>query len=64
MTQTSLNLTRHYSPNTYGGEVYQNDFNTSIYGNRNIAERILRDQLFDEKCKKYIENRGKLKNDR
>lgn len=45
----------HKYQNTYGGEIYQSDFNT-YYGRsgKNIAERIFKDLKFDETyAKKY-----------
>lgn len=54
VTITSRN---HKYANTYGGNIYQSDFNTSYEGNRNIAERIINDWSFDKKCKENIKNR-------
>ena len=48
--------TRNYKPNhsTFGGRIYDYDF----YGHptmSDIAERIMSDWKFDEKCRKNIE---------
>ena len=53
--------------NTYGGILYQEDFRTYIedeqyddfHSMSNIAERIIRDIRFDEKCKRLAKERDK-----
>lgn len=53
--------------NTYGGILYQGDFRTYIedeqyddfHSMSNIAERIIRDIRFDEKCKRLAKERDK-----
>ena len=58
VTITSRN---HKYQNTYSGEVYQSDFNTEYEGERNIAQRIIKDWYFDNGCKKDIANRKRGK---
>ena len=52
--------------NTYGGRIYEWDFDTDHAGSRNIAGRIAADARFDEKCelvrklrKRYKKNADK-----
>ena len=47
--------------NTFGGEIFQFDFNTSYEGTRNIAERIASEWRFDEQCRKNIEAKTRKK---
>jgi len=54
VTITSKN---HKYQNTYSGEIYSSDYNTSYEGTRNITDRILRDWNFDKQCKKDYFNR-------
>ncbi len=47
---------------TFGGIIYQSDFETDYRGKNNthgssVAQRIQYDQHFDEQCKKNIGNR-------
>lgn len=59
-----MNLeTTTYRPNhnTFGGEVYQSDFCTEHKGARNIAERIISDLRFDEKCRRNILERERIR---
>lgn len=61
---TTINITRNHNlHNTYGGCIYDSDFNTEhSYGN--IVSRIISDQRFDIQCKKNIEFRKKSKEGR
>lgn len=59
-----FNTTKAYKTNhtQFGGCIYASDFNTDYRGKDNIhgsivANRIARDQKFDEQCRKNIENR-------
>lgn len=59
-----MNLeTTTYRPNhnTFGGLIYPSDFDTNHEGTRNIAERIVQDQRFDEQCRKNIEGKERNK---
>lgn len=47
--------------NTYGGEIYLSDFNTSYEGHKGIAERIAKAERFDKQCLKNIETNLKKK---
>lgn len=49
----------HKHANTYGGEVYQSDYNTSYEGTHNIADRIVKDWNFDKQCSKNYINRNR-----
>lgn len=51
VTITSKN---HKHQNTYGGIIYQTDFCTDYEGNRNMADRIVKDWYFDSQCKRNI----------
>lgn len=60
--------TRNYNVDhsTFGGIIYQSDFETDYRGKDNnngssIAQRIISDFLFDERCRKNIENRERNK---
>lgn len=58
MNKTVTITSRNYKyANTYGGNIYQSDFNTSYEGNRNIAERIAKDLASNKKRKENIKNR-------
>ncbi len=51
---------------TFGGKIYLSDFETDYRGKDNnngssIAQRIVSDLIFDEQCRKNIENRDKNK---
>lgn len=45
--------------NTYGGCIYESDFNLEYTGTRNIAQRIISDWAFDKQCKENIKLREK-----
>ena len=59
MTRTTTYGTETH--NTFGGEIFQSDFNTSYEGTRNIAARIASDWRFDEQCRKNYEQRERMK---
>lgn len=54
MTETSTYRTNRH--NTFGGRIYEYDFDTEHY-NGSMARRILSDWRFDEQCRKNCENR-------
>ncbi len=63
---TDFYTTVNYKPNhsTFGGIIYQSDFETDYRGKDNkkgssIAQRIISDRRFDEQCRKNIESRNK-----
>ncbi len=63
---TNYYTTRNYKPDhsTFGGIIYQSDFETDYRGKDNkngstIAQRIVSDHGFDERCRKNIEIRNK-----
>lgn len=47
--------------NTFGGTLYDSDFNTTYSGTHNIASRIAADMRFDQKCKKNYEAKTRKK---
>ncbi len=62
---TEIYTTRKFNADhtTFGGIIYQSDFETNYRGKDNnngfsIAQRIINDLKFDEQCRKNIENRG------
>lgn len=46
---------------TYGGRLYDYDFQMRYESLKNVAERIAGDERFDERCKRAIEQRDRLK---
>lgn len=61
---TEIYTTEKYNVDhsTFGGIIYQSDFETDYRGKDNnngssIAQRIVSDLKFDEQCRKNIENR-------
>ncbi len=65
---TDFYRTENYSidHSTFGGIIYQSDFETYYRGKDNnngssIAQRIVSDLKFDEQCRKNIENRERNK---
>lgn len=50
---------------TFGGLIYESDFETDYRGNDNdsswVANRIMSDWKFDECCIKNVKNRNKMK---
>lgn len=48
-----------HDPRTFGGLIYESDFNTDYRGDdqkeSSIAKRIVSDWVFDQKCAKNIE---------
>ncbi len=65
---TRIYTTENYNVDhsTFGGIIYQSDFETNYRGKDNnkgssIASRIASDLRFDQQCKKNIENRERNK---
>lgn len=58
---TTINITKNHNlHNTYGGRIYNSDFDTEFsYGN--VASRIISDWKFDQQCKKNIENKERMR---
>lgn len=46
---------------TYGGRLYDYDFQMRYESLKSVAERIAGDERFDERCKRAIEQRDRLK---
>ena len=46
---------------TYGGGLYDYDFQMRYESLKSVAERIAGDERFDERCKRAIEQRDRLK---
>ena len=57
--------TYKHDPTTFGGLIYESDFNTDFRGKDEksspIASRIMADMKFDKECKQFAENRDKNK---
>lgn len=53
----TMKITNIYTENhnTFGGRIYNSDFDTSYPETHNIASRIAADMKFDEMCKKNYE---------
>lgn len=56
-----LTGTYGHDPRTFGGLIYESDFNTDYRGDdqkeSSIAKRIISDWVFDQQCAKNIEYR-------
>lgn len=60
----TMNITNIYTTedhNTFGGTLYDSDFDTSYPEPHNIASRIAADMKFDEMCKKNYEVKTRKK---
>lgn len=57
--------TYKHDPTTFGGLIYESDFNTDFRGKNEksstIASRIMADMKFDKQCKQFAESRDKNK---
>ena len=51
------NYIGNYDHNTFGGNIYESDFDTSYVGTRNIAGRIISAWKFDSDCRKNIKDK-------
>lgn len=52
-------VTKNYNT-TFGGKIYNYDFD-GYESMSDVANRIISDWKIDEKCRKNLENKGKLK---
>ena len=60
----TMNITNIYTTedhNTFGGTLYNSDFDTTYSGTHNIASRIAADMKFDKMCKKNYETKLRKK---
>ena len=59
----TMKITNIYTENhnTFGGTLYDSDFNTTYSGTHNIASRIAADMKFDKMCKKNYEAKTRKK---
>lgn len=55
MTMKITNIYTSENHNTFGGILYDSDFNTTYSGTHNIASRIAADMKFDKMCQKNYE---------
>ena len=56
------NYIGNYDHNTFGGVLYDSDFDMSYVGTRNIAGRIMSAWRFDKNCQKNIKDRKTKEN--
>lgn len=56
------NYIGNYDHNTFGGNIYESDFDISYVGTRNIAGRIMSDWKFDRGCQENIKGRKTKEN--
>ena len=61
MTLKITNIYTSENHNTFGGTLYDSDFNTTYSGTHNIASRIAADMKFDKMCKKNYEAKTRKK---
>lgn len=61
MTIKITNIYTSENHNTFGGTLYDSDFNTTYSGTHNIASRIAADMKFDKMCKKNYEAKARKK---
>ncbi len=61
MTMKITNIYTSENHNTFGGTLYDSDFNTTYSGTHNIASRIAADMKFDKMCKKNYEAKTRKK---
>ena len=52
-----INYIGNYDHNTFGGNIYESDFDMSYVGTRNIAGRIRSDWKFDRYCQKNMNDK-------
>ena len=55
MTMKITNIYTTEDHNTFGGTLYDSDFDTTYSETHNIASRIAADMKFDKMCKKNYE---------
>lgn len=61
MTMKITNIYTSENHNTFGGTLYDSDFNTTYSGTHNIASRIAADMKFDKMCQKNYEAKTRKK---
>ena len=61
MTMKITNIYTSENHNTFGGTLYDSDFDTTYSGTHNIASRIAADMKFDKMCKKNYEAKTRKK---
>ena len=61
MTIKITNIYTSENHNTFGGTLYDSDFDTTYSGTHNIASRIATDIKFDQMCKKNYEKKLRKK---
>lgn len=57
MTMKITNIYTSENHNTFGGTLYDSDFDTTYSGTHNIASRIAADMKFDKMCQKNHEEK-------
>nr|DAI26050.1 MAG TPA: hypothetical protein [Caudoviricetes sp.] len=58
MTMKITNIYTSEDHNTFGGILYDSDFDTTYSGTHNIASRIAADIKFDRMCQKKTRKKG------
>ena len=58
MTMKITNIYTLENHNTFGGTLYDSDFDTTYSGTHNIASRIAADMKFDKMCKEKTRKKG------
>lgn len=61
MTMKITNIYTTEDHNTFGGTLYDSDFDTSYPETHNIASRIAADMKFDQMCKKNYQTKTRKK---
>ena len=62
MTMKITNIYTTEDHNTFGGTLYDSDFDTTYYlGTHNIASRVAADMKFDKMCQKNYETKTRKK---
>lgn len=61
MTMKITNIYTSENHNTFGGTLYDSDFDTTYSGTHNIASRIAADMKFDKMCQKNYEEKTRKK---
>lgn len=61
MTMKITNIYTTEDHNTFGGTLYDSDFDMTYSGTHNIASRIAADMKFDKMCQKNYETKTRKK---
>ena len=61
MTMKITNIYTSENHNTFGGTLYDSDFDTTYLETHNIASRIAADMKFDKMCQKNYEEKTRKK---